>query len=131
MHVGILLHTILLTYYVLVFSSGGLQIRRKISIAMSTMFTVTLYVAGSLYQPIRYDKYINTLARAMHMVIAPTISHPVLSLRIVRVSRGPRHTILLTYYVPGALLFIMQIYKIFSNKKNPLNIFLFRGFVLL
>ena len=31
----------------------------------------------------------------------------------------------------GVLVFILQIYKIFSNKKNPRDIFLFRGFVVL
>jgi hypothetical protein len=74
-------------------------------ILVSTRAMITSAVVGSWYQPIRYDKYINTLPRAMHIETAPAISHPVLSVRIVRVCRGPRHSMLLTYYVGGALLF--------------------------
>ena len=125
------IHSILVTYYVSEFWSGGLHMNRNRVILVRTTATITSVVVGSGYHPISQAKYINTHARAMHMVTAPTISHPVLSVRIVRVSRGPRHSILVTYYVPGALLFMMQIYKIFSNKKNPRNIFLFRGFILL
>lgn len=98
---------------------------------LSRLATITSARVGSGHQPIRYISPTNMLARAIHIETAPAISQPFLSLRIVRVSRGPRYSMLVTYYVGGVLLFMMQIYKIFSNKKNPRIIFLSRGFVLL
>ena len=117
------IHSILVTYYVSEFCSGGIHMNRNRVILVRTTSTITSVVVGSEYHPISQAKYINTLARAMHIETAPAISHPVLSVRIVRVSRGPRHSILVTYYVPGALLFMMQIYKIFSNKKKSSKYF--------
>ena len=102
---------------------------RESAVVPVTIISPSVSVCG--IQSTKLIKYVIMLARAIHIVIAPAISHPFLSLRIVRVCRGPRHSILLTYYVDGVLLFVLQIYKIFSNKKNPRNIFLSRGFVLL